>query len=238
MRAPWPPQTLAKWIAILLLVSLIAGGFGEGYVPAKMIVSGNASATARNIVMLQPLFRHGYVGYVIEGLCDAALTALLYLLLRPAGRELALVALVVRIVATAAFAAAESWYFGALSIVNGAASLNAFSPGQLNALTLLALKMYNAGGVVPTLFYGVGWILLGRLIFVSGYLPKWLGVLMVIAGTSFIAGMLAIIVAPAVSSTWFLLPMFLAMLVLALWLLIRGVDTQGWQEKTAIPTSA
>src|SRR5215469_9639318 len=177
MRASWSPQTLAKWIGLLLLVSLVAGGFGEGYVPAKIMVAHDAGATAKNIVTLQHLFRHGYVGYVIEGLCDAALTALLYLLLRPAGRELALVALLLRIVATAAFAAAEASYFGALTILNGADSLNAFSPAQLNALALLSLKLYNVGGVVPTLFYGVAWVLLGRLIFVSGYLPKWLGLL-------------------------------------------------------------
>src|SRR5215469_16336481 len=152
MRASWSPQTLAKWIGLLLLVSLVAGGFGEGYVPAKIMVAHDAGATAKNIVTFHHLFRHGYVGYVIEALCDATLTALLYFLLRPAGRELALVALVVRIVATAAFAAAESWYFGALAIVNGAASLSAFSPGQVNALALLSLKLYNTAGVVPTLF--------------------------------------------------------------------------------------
>ncbi|HLY05533.1 MAG TPA: DUF4386 domain-containing protein [Rhizomicrobium sp.] len=238
MRAPWSPQTLARWIGILLLVSLVAGGFGEAYVPAKIMVASDADATAKNIVVFQHLFRHGYLGYVIEGLCDAALTALLYCLLRPAGRELALVALMVRIVATCAFAAAESWYFGALAIVNGAAALNAFSPGQLDALALLSLKMYSSAGVVPTLFYGVGWVLLGRLVFVSGYLPKWLGVVMAVAGISFVAGMLAIIVAPAVSSPFFLLPMIAAMLVLALWLLVRGVDMDKWQEKTAIPAAA
>ena len=238
MRNAGSPQTLAKWVGILVLVSLVAGGFGEGYVPGKLTVASDAAATAKNIVMFQPLFRRGYVGYVLEGLCDAALTALLYLLLRPAGRELALIALVMRVVATAAFAAAESWYFGALSIMNNASALHAFSPGELNALALLALKMYSNGGVVPTLFYGVGWILLGRLIAVSGYLPKWLGVLLSLAGLSFVLGMLAIIVAPSVSSTWFLLPMIIAMLVLALWLLIRGVDMRGWEKKMAIPASA
>ena len=233
MQKPWSPQTLARWIGILLILSIVAGGFGEGYLPSKMLVAGDAGATAGNIVHFQSLFRLGYVGYAIEALCDAALTALLYLLLRPAGRELALIALVMRIVATAAFAPAESWYFAALPILSGAAWLKAFSPDQLNALALLSLKLYNSGGIVPTLFYGVAWIILGRLIFVSGYLPKWLGVVMALAGISFVTGMLAIIVAPAYASAWFLLPMILAMLTLMLTVFIRGVDEQVWREKTA-----
>jgi hypothetical protein len=233
MRKDWSPQTLARWIGILLIVSIVAGGFGEGYLPSKMLVSGDAGATAKNIVQFQPLFRLGYVGYAIEALCDAALTALLYLLLRPAGRELALIALVMRIVATAAFAPAESWYFAALPILSGAPWLKVFLPDQLNALAYLSLKLYNTGGVVPTLFYGVAWIILGRLIFVSGYLPEWLGAVMALAGLSFVTGMLLIIVAPAWASTYFLFPMILAMLVLTLTLFIRGVDEPVWREKAA-----
>jgi hypothetical protein len=197
------------------------------------MVAGDAAATAKNIVQFQPLFRLGYAAYVIEGLCDAALTALLYMLLRPAARELAAVAAFLRIVSTAAFAAAESFYFAALPILSGADYLKTFSPAQLDALSLLSLKLYNNGGIVPTLFYGVGWILLGYAILISGYLPRWLGVLLSFAGLSFVIGMFALIVAPALASSYFLLPMILGMLVLALWLLIRGVDEQKWKEKTA-----
>src|SRR5204862_2673440 len=111
---PFSPQLIARLIGILVLISLVAGGFGEGYVPSKMMVAGDAGATARNIVQFQSLFRLGFAGYVIEGLCDATLTALLYLLLRPAGRELALIAVLLRAVSTAAFASAESFYFAAL----------------------------------------------------------------------------------------------------------------------------
>jgi hypothetical protein len=230
--APWSPQTLARVIGVLLLISLVAGSFGEAYVPSKLMVAGDAAATAANIVRGELLFRIGYAGYVIEGLCDAALTALLYLLLRPAGRELAAVAAFLRIVSTAAFAAAESFYFAALPILSGANYLKAFSSEQLNALSLLSLKLYNSGGIVPTLFYGVAWILLGILMFSSGYLPRWLGALLAVAGLSFVIGMFVLIVTPAWASPFFLLPMIIAMLVLALWLLIRGVDERTWKQRT------
>jgi len=234
MTKPWSPRMLGRWIGILLLISVVFGGFGEMYVLDQLLVPGDAGATASNIVQHQTLFRLGYAAYVVEGLCDAALTALLYLLMKPTGRELALVALLVRIVSTAAFAAAESSYFAAMPILSGANYLNAFSPGQLNALSLFMLKLYGGAGIVPTLFYGVGWIILGRLIFVSGYLPKWLGALLALAGLSFVTGMFSLILAPAFSSPFFLLPMIIGMLVLALYLLIRGVDERPWQEKTAV----
>src|SRR5580765_7350788 len=116
----WSPQRIARLIGMLILISIVAGGFGEAFVPSKMIVTGNANATAQNIIQSQSLFRLGFAGYVIEGLCDATLTALLFLLLRPAGRELAIIAVLLRMVATAAFASAESFYLSALSILSGA----------------------------------------------------------------------------------------------------------------------
>lgn len=238
ISAPWAPRMLARWIGILILISLVFGGFGEMYVSGHLVVPGDAGATARNIVAHETLFRLGYAAYVVEGLCDAALTGLLYLLLRPAGRELALIALLLRIVSTAAFAAAESFYYAALPILGGAGYLKAFAPAQVDALALLSLKLYGGAGVVPTLFYGVAWILLGRLIFVSGYLPKWLGALLMLGGLSFVVGMFAIVVAPAWSSPFFLLPMILAMLVLALWLLIGGVNLRGWEKTMAVAAPA
>jgi hypothetical protein len=230
----WSPQLLARWIGILVLISLVFGSFGEGYVPATIMVAGDAAATASNIVHHEMLFRLGFAAYTVEGLCDAALTALLYLLLRPAGRELALIALLMRIVSTAAFAATEFFYFAALPVAHGADYLKSFSPDQLNALALLLLRLYGSSGSVPTLFYGVAWMLLGRLVFVSGYLPRWLGVLLALAGLSMATGMVAIIVAPTFSSPFFLLPTIVAMLVLAIWLLVRGVDVRQWETRNAL----
>ena len=218
---------------MLLLLSLVAGGFGEAYVPSKMMVAGDAGATARNVIQFQSLFRLGFAAYVIEALCDAALTALLYLLLRPAGRELALIAVLLRIVSTAAFASSETFYFAALPILGGAHYLTTFSAGQLDSMALLSLKLYAIGGIVPTLFYGVAWVLLGHLIFVSGYLPKWLGALLAFGGLCFVGGNFTVILAPHYSSDLVLLPMGVGMLAFAFWLLIRGVDFVKWQDKAA-----
>jgi hypothetical protein len=232
MSEPWSPQRLARWIGILVLISMVFGAFGEMYVPDTLLVAHDAGATANNVLHHQPLFRLGLAAYTVEGLCDAALTALLYLLLRPAGRELALMALSMRIVSTAAFAASEFFYFAALSALR-ADYLTAFSHQQVNALALLLLRLYGSTGSIPTLFYGVAWILLGGLVFVSGYLPRWLGALLAFAGVSMATGMLLTIAAPAYASSYFLLPMMAGMLALALWLLFKGVNVPNWQKQTS-----
>lgn len=232
MTKSWSPQLLARWIGILLLISLVLGGFGESYVPDSLTVAGNAGATAGNVIHHETLFRLSLGAYLFEGLCDAALTALFYLLLRPAGRELALIALLMRIVSTAAFAAAEFFYFAAWPIGH-ATELKALPSDQLDALVFLVIRLYATSASIPTFFYAVAWILLGRLVFVSGYLPRWLGVLLALAGLSAAVGMFANIVTPAYASDFFLVPMLLGMLALALRLLIGGVNERRWEEKLA-----
>ena len=232
MNNAWSPQFLARAIATLLLISVVFGAFGEMYVPDAIIVAGNASATASNVLQHQTLFRLGLASYTVEGLCDAALTALLYLLLRPAGRELALIALLLRIVSTAAFAASEFFYYGALSALR-ADYLSAFPHDQINGLALLFLRLYGTTGNIPTLFYGVALILIGRLTFVSGYLPRWLGALLALGGASTSVGMLANIAAPAIASPYFLLPMIAGIVALAGWLLFAGVNVPNWQKRVA-----
>src|SRR5216684_3477402 len=83
-------QTYARIAGLLFLISLVAGGFGELYVPTVLIVSGDPTATAKNIVASDSLFRMGFASYLVEAICDIALTLILYVLLRPVGRELAL----------------------------------------------------------------------------------------------------------------------------------------------------
>jgi hypothetical protein len=82
----------ARIAGILGLISVVAGGFGEAFVPSVLIVSADATATANNIIASDMLFRVGFASYLVEGLCDVTLTLLLYALLRPVHRDLALLA--------------------------------------------------------------------------------------------------------------------------------------------------
>jgi hypothetical protein len=224
-------QTYAKIAGVLFLLSIVAGAFGEAYVPSKVIVSADATATAKNIIAFDSLFRMGFASYLVEAVCDIALTLILYVLLRPVRRDLALLSAFFGLVSTALFGVAELFYFAASLILGGASYLKTFSPDQLNTLALLSLKLYGYGGGIFMVFYGVAAVLRGYLIFRSGYLPKVLGVLLALAGLGFITRNFALVLAPAYASDGLLLPMFLAVVSLTVWLLVKGVDVPKWEAK-------
>jgi hypothetical protein len=209
----------------------VAGGFGEVYVPSKLIVSADATATAKNISAFNSLFRLGFAIYLVEAVCDIALSLILYVLLRPVRKDLALLAAFFGLVSTALFGVAELFYFAASLILGGASYLKTFSDDQLNTLALLSLKLYGYGGGIFMVFYGVASVLRGYLIFRSGYLPKLLGVLLVVAGLGFVTKNFALVLTPAYASDALLLPMFLAGVSLTVWLLVKGVDLPKWEAK-------
>ena len=224
-------QRYARIAGVLFLLSFVAGGFGEAYVPSKLIVSDDATATASNIHALGSLFRWGFAGYLVEASCDIALTLILYVLLRPVSKGIALLAAFFGLVGTAEFAAAEIFYLAPSLILGGAGYLKTFSPDQLNTLALLSLRVFAHGGAMFTLFYGVGWVLRGSLIFRSGYLPRFLGVLMTLGGLAFITRNFLLVLTPAHAPGSLLLLMVPGGLALAVWLLVRGVNVQRWQEQ-------
>jgi Domain of unknown function (DUF4386) len=226
-------QKYARIAGVLFLLSLVAGGFGEAYVPSKLVVSTDANSTAANIKAFDFLFRMGFAGFLIESGCDIALSLIFYVLLRPVSKNLSLLAAFFGLVSTTLFAFAELFYFMAPIIVRGDGYLNTFSPDQLNTLALLSLKFYVFGAAVFTVYYGIGWIIRGYLIFRSGYLPKFLGGLMAIGGLGFVARNFALVLAPAYASGTLLLLMFPGALLLTAWLLIKGVDLPRWQAKAS-----
>ena len=217
-------QAYARAAGLLALVSFLAGGFGEAFVPSKIIVAGNAAATMENIRALDLLFRLGFAGYLLEAVCDVALALLFYALLKPVDRYMSLLAAFFGLLGTATFAGAELFYYAPTLLLGGGEYLKAFSPDQVNALALLSLRVYALGAAIFTVFYGAAWVLRGWLMFRSGYFPKFLGVLMTVAGLAFVARNAAVVLAPQYPSGWLAALMLPGLLVLTVWLLAKGVD--------------
>ena len=223
-------QRYARIAGVLFLLSMVAGGFGEAYVPSKLIVSADAAATAANIRNFDFLYRLGFAAFLIESLCDITLVLILYALLKPVSKELSLLAAFFGLIGTALFAFAELFYF-APPLILGRAYLNTFTPDQLNSLALLSLKFYGYAGMIFTAYYGMSWIVRAYLIFRSGYLPKLLGVLMAIGGIGFVVRNFLLILAPAYASDVLLMLMFPGGLTMTVWLLVKGVNVQKWNAK-------
>jgi hypothetical protein len=175
----------------------------------------------------------GFAGYLVEAICDVALTLIFYVLLKPVSKNLALLAAFYGLVGTAVFAFGELFYFSTSLVLGGAEYLKSFSPDQLQTLALLALKVSGLSGGILMVFGGVGSLVLGYLILHSEYLPRFLGVLWGLGGLGFVVRNFALVLAPAYAFDWLLLPMTLAMLAGALWLIVRGVNLDKWADRGA-----
>ena len=224
----------ARVAGFLLLISLIAGGFGEMYAPIKIIVPDDAAATAKNILSSDLLFRLGFASYLVEGICNVALLLIFYILLRPVQKNLALLAVFVGLIGISVFAVAELFYVAPLLILGGADYLNTFTPDQLNTLVLLSLNLYGYAAGILMAFGGVGSVFFGYLIFKSRYIPSLLGALLALGGIGFVVRNFALIIAPAYAYDWLFLPMSFAYLSLTLWFLVRGVDELKWEERAVV----
>lgn len=226
-------QSYARLAGLLGLVSLVAGAFGEGYVPGVMIVSGDAAATAHNIIAHESLFRWGFAAYTVEALCDLTLTMLFWVLFRPAHPNLAFLMVLARMVSTIGFATAQVQYFGALQVLDSAEQFAAFPPAQLEAVAYTLIRVGGFGGGLFSGFYGVASIMLGYLILRSRLVPPFLGVIVTLMGIAFVTHLILLILAPAYASFLFMVTSVVAFLLLSLWLLIKGVDVARWRAMAA-----
>jgi hypothetical protein len=226
-------QRYARIAGVLFLVSLVAGGFGEAYVPSKIVVSGDAAATAANFKTYDFLFRLGFASFLIESLCDIALALILYALLKPVNKQLSLLAAFFGLVGTTLFAAAELFFFLPTFILSEPAWLISFSSDQLNQLVLLSLRFFSFGVAISSLYYGMGWLMRGYLMFRSRYLPKFLGVLMAIGGLGFVVQGFARVFVPRFPSGLLMALLFPGGLALTVWLLVKGVDLAKWKAASS-----
>jgi hypothetical protein len=212
----------ARAAGVAMVLSVIFGFLGEAYLPGKIIVGGDAAATAANIVGHPTLFRLTFASYLVEGICDVALCVFFYILLKPVDRNLALLSAFFGIVSMVTFAIAESSFFAASLVLRDTGGMLAFTADQRQAVALLCTRVST---MIATLFlgmYGIASMLRGYLIMRSRYLPALLGVLLMIGGAGFFLRSATYLLVPPLSSPLLLLPMAVAGIPLTVWLLARG----------------
>jgi hypothetical protein len=236
LNAETSPQTYARIGGVLYLTIIGVGLFGEAFVRNRLIVSGNATATAANIRSVESLWRFHIAAELFLLICAVALLLILYALLKPVSRDLALLAVFFNLVSIGVEAATTLYLVAALFPLGNTGYLKAFAPQQLYAMASLSLRLHSYGFGVSLIFFGCFCLVIGYLIFRSSYLPKALGVLMQIAGLSYLTNSFALVLAPAFANRLFpaiLLPAFLGEASLCLWLLVKGVNVPKWQEQVA-----
>jgi Domain of unknown function (DUF4386) len=234
------PQVYAKVAGLIWLVVAIMAPFAEFFVRQRLIVPGNVAATAENIVASQSLFRAGFASDLVVFVIEVALAAVLYVLFRPVSRTLALVMSFARLAMVTILGLNLLNMFTALQLLTSPEYTAAFEKGQLQALAFVFLNAQSSGYALGMVFFGLHLAVLGYLVYRSGFLPRLLGILMVVSAFGYLAN----------SFTGFLVPQYaerLAVVVvvtaligelpLTLWLLIKGVNVERWRQRAlASPT--
>ena len=228
------PLFCARVAGVLYLIIIVCGLFSEIFVRSSLISPRDAVATASNIMAADGLFRAGFLADSIMFLSDVVLAVLLFVLLKPVNKTLALIAMFFRLTQTAVIALNLLNYHAAMLLLKGQSYASAFDAAQLNSLSSFFLDLHSHGYDLGLLLFGVHCLILGYLIAKSLYMPKALGYLVMAAGVTYLIG----------SYTRFLFPNFveavsliygvaiISELSLCLWLLVKRVKLDNWKEVT------
>jgi len=218
-------KQVARIAGFAYLIIILAGIFAEFFVRGNLIVAGDAAATVTNILANESLFRVGFVSDFVMVICDAFVGVLLYILLKQVSKGLALLALAFRLIHTAILGINLLNHFYPILLLNGTEYLTSFSADQLHALVLLFLEAHKYGYEIGLLFFGLHCLVLGYLIIRSGFFPKILGVLMMLAGPGYLIECIVLFLFPGYEAVSYPGLAFagIAELSFCLWLIIKAV---------------
>src|SRR5829696_449415 len=180
------PRAMARLAGFLYLLIAVCSGFSFGYVRTTLIVPGDATATAGNIMASEWLFRLGIAGDAVVFLSEIVLIAILYALLKPISKTLSLAAALARLAMVVMQGMNLLNYFFVLLLLSGAGYLTVFEPDQLHALVLLFLNAYEYVALIWGTFFGLHTLLLGYLVYKSGYFPRVLGLLLLLSSFGYL----------------------------------------------------
>lgn len=224
----------ARIAAILTLLIVVLAPFSMLYIPTTLIIPGDAATTASNIMASEGLFRAGMVSDSIVFLIEIVLTVLLYVLVKPVNKTLSLAAAFSRLAMTVIQGVNLLNYFIVLLLLSGAGYLTVFAPDQLEAFALLFLNAHESVVLIWGLFFGLHLLVFGYLVYKSGYLPKFLGVLLIIVSLCYFTQDFGNMLFPQYKALFTSIGS-LAFLEIAfpLWLLIKGVNIEEWNKRVA-----
>jgi len=225
------PRLLARLAGVFFLLTILGGIIAQGFISEHLIVFGDAAATANNILANRGLFQTGFTIYLIEMACQVTTATLLYRLLKPVNRTLALLMLLFEFTGIVIKTFSRVFYITPLWVLEGTSAPGSLDTGQLQSISLLLLKVNDFGAATALAFFGFSTLLMGYLVFRSTYLPRWLGVLGMIAGL----GWLTFIYPPLGYRVFIFAALFglLAAAAKIFWLIVFGVDEEKFRAVEA-----
>lgn len=224
-----PLKKTARAAGLGYLIIFISGFFANFFVLEGLVVDGDAVATFENIGNNLLQFRWGIVSFLIMVVADVLMAWLLYLLLAPVNKHLSQLSAWLRLVNGAIFGLALFHLFDVLQLLSGADYLAAIDPADLAARTMLSLGSFNYTWLIGLVFFGLHLLVLGYLVLKSGYLPKALGILLLLSAMGYLIDSFAQFLMPQYADyqSIFQLIVVVAGVVgefsFTAWLLVKGV---------------
>ncbi len=220
---------MAGFLYLIFIVTLIF----SSVVRSTLIVFGDAAATANKIMASEWLFRIGFMSEILSAVFFLLAAWALYVLLKSVNQDLALLFLLLNLAGVAIECINMLNLFTATLILSGADYLKVFQADQLQALAMLFLNLYKNGFMIAQVFYGTWLFPLGYLVFKSGFLPRILGILLMVDCFGILIWFFQFFLFPSyevISYPGFVVG-FIAELSISLWLLIKGVNIEQWKKR-------
>ncbi len=217
--------TIFRWAGVLYLLVFVLGIVSELFLRAPFLVTGDAEATAANILGSGGSFYLSLAADLAMVLCDVALALLLFEIFKPVSRTLAMVAAGFRLTQSAILGVNLLNLFAGTVLVMHPGALSGFSVEQSNALALFFIELHGAGYDLGLFFFAIACLVLGWLIVTSGFAPKALGAVVVASGVVYFTGSAAVFFARDIAETvsYFYVIPIIAEAWFALWLLVKGM---------------
>ncbi len=224
------PLYLARVAGFLYLFANLFAPFTLLYLPSRFIVRGDAAATAGNIMASESLFRFGIVSNLFNSIANILLVLALYQLLKVVNRNMASLMVIFSLAAVPIAMLNELTQLAVLQLLSGADYLGIFPTDQLHALAYLFLRLHSQGLLIAQIFWGLWLFPMGYLVFKSGFLPRILGILLMIGCFGYVIQSFAAFLGYNVNIIFFT---SWGELLLLLWLLIKGVNVEQWEKRAA-----
>jgi hypothetical protein len=219
-----PIKKTARIAGAIYLSMVITGPFSLIYVPGKLIVQGNATATAANVLAHDAMFRLAIVAGLFGQIIFICLAVALYRLLGDVSKNWARLMVGLVLVSAAVGFVDELNNLGARILFRGGEFLSVFDRAQLDALGMLFIRLHGQGIMIAEIFWGLWLFPFGLLVFRSRFLPRWIGVWLMINCFGYVILSMTSLFFPAYTDKLFLWlqPVLFGELAIMLWLLIRG----------------
>jgi hypothetical protein len=223
------PNKTARIAGFLYLLLVPLGFFGGMYIPS-ITVPGNAVTTVNNIIANESLFRLSILCALATPIVTVLVALFLYKLLKPINRNHAVLMVIFTLAAAPIAMLTELNHFAVLLLLNGADYLKVFSVEQLHSLVMFFLNLNHYGAFITQIFWGLWLLPLGYLVFKSGFLPRILGVMLIIAGFGYVIDSIILFLLPDLNITISQFT-FIGELLFLLWLLFKGVNVEQWKKR-------